>query len=33
MSGPRLLSFALIWLAVAIYAADAAMRRNPKSGI
>ncbi|MCX6867264.1 MAG: EamA family transporter RarD [Verrucomicrobia bacterium] len=33
MTGPRLLSFALIWLAVAIYAADAAMRRNRQSEI
>lgn len=29
MTGPRLLSFALIWLAVAIYAADAARSRPP----
>ena len=28
MTGPRLLSFALIWIAVGVYAADAAMRRD-----
>ena len=33
MSGPRLLSFGLIWLAVAIYAADALAARNSKSQI
>jgi chloramphenicol-sensitive protein RarD len=30
MTGPRLLSFALIWLAVGIYAADA-LRNRPKN--
>lgn len=33
MTGPRLLSFALIWLAVGIYAADALRIKNPKSEI
>jgi chloramphenicol-sensitive protein RarD len=32
MTGPRLISFALIWLAVGIYAADALRTKNRKSG-